>query len=259
MAKTCWSPPSVADSQSERPTPGAGETLLRVSGLTTKYGAISALRDADLHVNTGEVVGLIGPNGAGKTTLLGTIAGLLAPDAGTVVFKGDDITGAPSEQLLRSGLSLVPEHRRIFVDLTVEENLKIGGFTLPKADRPALLDEMAEQFPVLREKWTTPAGYLSGGEAQQLAIGRALMSKPDLLMMDEPSLGLAPLLVDVVFDLIDSLRASGRTILVVEQNATRMLAAADRAYVLRSGEVVAEGSGDELLARSDLFDTFVGG
>ncbi len=233
--------------------------MLDVSGLTTKYGAISALRDANLHVGAGEVVGLIGPNGAGKTTLLGSIAGLLVPDAGTISFNGNNITGAAPEKLLRSGLALVPEHRRIFVDLTVEENLKIGGVTVSNADRTALLDEMAEQFPVLRDKWTTSAGFLSGGEAQQLAIARALMSKPTLLMMDEPSLGLAPVLVDVVFDLIESLRAAGRTLLVVEQNASRMLDVADRAYVLRSGEVVAEGTGTELSQREDLFDTFIGG
>lgn len=232
--------------------------MLEVSGLTTKYGAISALRNASLRVDAGEVVGLIGPNGAGKTTLLGSIAGLLAPAEGRVTLDGDDITGAAPERLLRSGLALVPEHRRIFVDLTVEENLKIGGVTVSAGERSQLLDEVAERFPVLREKWTTSAGYLSGGEAQQLAIGRALMSKPRLLMMDEPSLGLAPILVDVVFDLIDSLRDSGTTMLIVEQNATRMLATADRAYVLRSGEIVAEGTGEELAERDDLFDTFVG-
>jgi len=232
--------------------------MLEVSGLTTKYGEISALREASLHVGSGEVVGLIGPNGAGKTTLLNSIAGLLAPSGGRVTFDGEDITGMPPEKLLRSGLALVPEHRRIFVDLTVEENLRIGGVTVPSADRPALLDEMGERFPMLRDKWTTSAGYLSGGEAQQLAIARALMSRPRLLMMDEPSLGLAPLLVDVVFDLIEALRSQGRTLLVVEQNATRMLDLADRAYVLRSGEVVAEGTGAELRDNEDLFDTFVG-
>jgi len=232
--------------------------MLEVSGLTTKYGEISALREASLHVGSGEVVGLIGPNGAGKTTLLNSIAGLLAPSGGRVTFDGNDITGMPPEKLLRSGLALVPEHRRIFVDLTVEENLRIGGVTVPSADRPALLDEMGERFPMLSDKWTTSAGYLSGGEAQQLAIARALMSRPRLLMMDEPSLGLAPLLVDVVFDLIEALRSQGRTLLVVEQNATRMLDLADRAYVLRSGEVVAEGTGAELRDNEDLFDTFVG-
>lgn len=233
--------------------------MLEVSGLTTKYGAISALRDASLTVGSGEVIGLIGPNGAGKTTLLNSIAGLLTPASGTVTFNGESITGAAPEKLLRSGLALVPEHRRIFVDLTVEENLKIGGSTVPAEARVDLLDEMAQQFPVLRDKWSTSAGYLSGGEAQQLAIARALMSRPKLLMMDEPSLGLAPVLVDVVFELIASLREQGRTLLVVEQNAARMLEASDRAYVMRSGEVVAHGTGDELRARTDLFDTFIGG
>ncbi len=232
--------------------------MLAVSGLTTRYGAISALRDADLHVGSGEVVGLIGPNGAGKTTLLNTIAGLLSPSGGSVTFDGADVTGRSPEKLLRAGLALVPEHRRIFTDLSVEENLRIGGVTVSAGDRADLLDEMAERFPVLGRKWTTPAGYLSGGEAQQLAIARALMAKPRLLMMDEPSLGLAPVLVDVVFGLIDALREQGRTLLVVEQNATRMLEVADRAYVLRSGEIVAEGSGTELRERDDLFDAFVG-
>ncbi len=233
--------------------------MLEISGLTTKYGSISALRNVSLSVGAGEVVGLIGPNGAGKTTLLNTIAGLLSPTAGSVAFDGSDVTGTSPDKLLKAGLSLVPEHRRIFVDLTVSENLRIGAITLPTSERPDLLDEMAELFPVLRLKWDTAAGYLSGGEAQQLAIARALMSKPTLLMMDEPSLGLAPTLVDMVFDLIGRLRDQGRTMLVVEQNATRMLEVSDRAYVLRSGDVVAEGTGAELLDRTDLFDTFVGG
>ncbi len=233
--------------------------MLEVTGLTTKYGAISALRDASLSVGEGEVVGLIGPNGAGKTTLLGSIAGLLPIDSGSVSFEGTDITSAAPEKIVRSGLALVPEHRRIFADMNVEENLKIGGVTVTAGERAELLTEMADLFPVLRKKWDTAAGFLSGGEAQQLAIARALMSKPKVIMMDEPSLGLAPILVDLVFDLIETLRSQGRTILVVEQNATRMLKAADRAYVLRSGEVVASGSGAELLERSDLFDTFVGG
>ena len=232
--------------------------MLEVSGLTTAYGEISALRDANLRVGSGEVVGLIGPNGAGKTTLLNTVAGLLAPRAGSVSLDGEDVTGRDPEALVRAGLALVPEHRRIFTDLTVEENLKVGGITLPAADRTALLEEMADLFPVLRAKWATAAGYLSGGEAQQLAIGRALMARPRLLMMDEPSLGLAPILVDVVFELVETLQAQGRTLLVVEQNATRMLEVADRAYVLRSGEVVAEGTGAELRADERLFDLFVG-
>jgi len=232
--------------------------VLEVSGLTTAYGEISALRDANLSVGSGEVVGLIGPNGAGKSTLLNTIAGLLVPRAGRVDFDGQDVTGRSPEELLRAGLALVPERRRIFVDLTVEENLRIGGVTIPATDRGDLLNEMAELFPVLRDKWTTSAGYLSGGEAQQLAIGRALMSRPRLLMMDEPSLGLAPILVDTVFELIEALRDQGRTLLVVEQNATRMLEVADRAYVLRSGQMVAEGTGAELRSDERLFDMFVG-
>ena len=240
--------------------PNAGAApVLDVDGLTTRYGSISALRDATLTVGSGEVVGLIGPNGAGKTTLLNTIAGLLHPAAGTIAFDGVDVTGESPERLVAAGMALVPEHRRIFVDMTVEENLRIGSITRSAAERSADLEEMAGLFPVLRDKWGTAAGYLSGGEAQQLAIARALMSRPKLLMMDEPSLGLAPVLVNVVFDLIAALRSSGRTLLVVEQNATRMLEAADRAYVLRSGAVVAEGTGAELRERDDLFATFVGG
>jgi len=232
--------------------------VLEVSGLTTAYGEISALREANLSVGSGEVVGLIGPNGAGKSTLLNTVAGLLVPRVGRVEFKGRDVTGRPPEEMLKAGLALVPERRRIFVDLSVEENLRIGGVTVPAAERGDLLDEMAELFPVLRDKWTTSAGYLSGGEAQQLAIGRALMSRPQLLMMDEPSLGLAPILVDAVFELIEALRAQGRTLLIVEQNASRMLEVADRAYVLRSGQMVAEGTGTELQSDERLFDLFVG-
>ena len=233
--------------------------MLQLDKVTTKYGAISALRDVSLTVHSGEVVGLIGPNGAGKTTLLNSVAGLLQPSGGTVTLNGDDVTGSEPENLLRQGLALVPEHRRIFIDLTVEENLKIGGATVSGHDRNRLLADMRQQFPVLQSKWTTRAGYLSGGEAQQLAIARALMAKPKLLMMDEPSLGLAPILVDMVFELIGSLKDNGVTLLVVEQNATRMLAASDRAYVMRSGQIVSEGSGEELLERTDLFESFVGG
>ena len=233
--------------------------LLEVSGLTTRYGSISTLRDVSLSVGAGEVIGLIGPNGAGKTTLLNTVAGLLLPAAGTVVFDGVDVSGAAPEQMLRSGLALVPEHRRIFVDFTVAENLRIGGVTLSAAERAEMLEEVAEVFPFLRSRWDTMAGYLSGGEAQQLAIARALMCRPRLLLMDEPSLGLAPVLVDAVFELIAELRDRGRTLLILEQNAARMLEVADRAYVLRSGSVVGHGAGTEVLFETDLFDTFVRG
>lgn len=232
--------------------------MLEIQGLVTRYGSISALRDVSLTVGAGEVVGLIGPNGAGKTTLLGSVAGLLTPAAGRVTLEGTDVTSWAPDRMLRNGLALVPEHRRLFTDLTVVENLRIGGATRSVSERSALLDEMTELFPVLKEKWNTSAGYLSGGEAQQLAIARALMSEPRLLMMDEPSLGLAPVLVDVVFALVETLRDRGRTLLIVEQNATRLLEVADRAYVLRTGEVVANGSGAELLADESLFDLFVG-
>ena len=233
--------------------------MLDVEGLSAAYGSISALREVSITVGAGEVVGLVGPNGAGKTTLLSSIAGLMRPSRGVVRLDGRDVTGATPDTLLRAGLALVPEHRRIFTDMTVVENLRIGGITVAARERSELLDEMVDLFPVLAEKWQVPAGYLSGGEAQQLAIARALMSKPRLVMMDEPSLGLAPILVDVVFDLLARLAEGGRTLLVVEQNATRMLAAADRAYVLRTGDVVASGSGPELAARTDLFETFVSG
>ncbi len=233
--------------------------MLQVEGLTVGYGSIAALRDVSLSVEAGEVVGLIGPNGAGKTTLLHAVAGLLAPTSGVVRFDGGVVTGVSPEKIVRSGLALVPEHRRVFGDMTVGENLRVGGVTAGSAERARLVDEMCELFPVLGERFDTAAGFLSGGEAQQLAIARALMSKPKLVMMDEPSLGLAPLLVDLVFDLIEHLRSEGRTVFVVEQNATRMLGVADRAYVLRSGVVAASGTGAELLDRSDLFDTFVGG
>jgi branched-chain amino acid transport system ATP-binding protein len=232
--------------------------MLDIDGLTTRYGAIAALRDATLSVGTNEIVGLIGPNGAGKTTLLGSIAGLLRPVGGRVRFEGRDVTGAAPDAMLRAGIALVPEHRRLFANLTVADNLRVGGVTLSGTDRNEVMDEMVALFPVLGDKFTTSAGYLSGGEAQQLAIARALMSRPRVVLMDEPSLGLAPTMVDLVFDLVARLRTEGRTLLIVEQNAKRMLSVADRAYVMRSGEIVLSGSAEELRDRDDLFDAFVG-
>ncbi len=232
--------------------------MLEVDQITTRYGAITALHAVSLEVHTGELVALVGPNGAGKTTLLNTVAGLLRPATGSVRLDGNDITGSEPASLVRAGLALVPEHRRIFKDLTVEENLRLGGSTATKHDRHARLDEAAELFPVLRAKWTTSAGFLSGGEAQQLAVARALMSNPRLLLLDEPTLGLAPTMVDVVFDLLRRLREQGRTLLVVEQNATRVLQLADRAYLLRTGNVVATGTGAELASNASLFDSFIG-
>jgi len=232
--------------------------LLAVDGLTVRYGSIAAVRDVSLRVDEGEVVGLIGPNGAGKTSTLAAIAGLVPTASGTVELDGRTVTGSSPDRMLRAGLALVPEHRRLFRDLTVAENLRVGGVTAGRGDRERRLDETAELFPVLRRKWDTPAGYLSGGEAQQLAIARALMSAPRILLMDEPSLGLAPTLVDVIFGLIETWRGEGRTLLIVEQNATRLLDVADRAYVMRSGELAAEGPAADLRDRTDLFDTYVG-
>ena len=232
--------------------------MLEVEDLTTRYGAIAALRGVCLSVAAGEVVGVIGPNGAGKTTLLSTVAGLLTPSAGTIRFKGRQATGLAPDAMLRAGLALVPEHRRLFADLTVAENLRIGGITVAAEQRERLAEQAVELFAVLGDKWSTRAGYLSGGEAQQLAIARALMSDPSMVLMDEPSLGLAPALVDLVFGLLARLAEEGRTLLVVEQNAARMLEAADRAYVMRSGEIVASGVAADLADSEDLFETFVG-
>lgn len=233
--------------------------MLEVDGITTRYGAITALHGASLEVRAGELVALVGPNGAGKTTLLNSVAGLLRPATGSIRFEGQEITGMEPAALVRKGLALVPEHRRIFKDLTVEENLRLGGTTASAADRKRRLEEAADLFPVLRTKWSTSAGYLSGGEAQQLAVARALMSDPRLLLLDEPTMGLAPTLVDVVFDLLQRLREQGRTMLVVEQNATRILQLADRGYLLRTGTMVASGTGAELAADTSLFDSFIGG
>ena len=232
--------------------------MLEVESLTTRYGSISALRDVGLSVGSGEVVCLIGPNGAGKTTLLSTISGLLNPVSGSVKFENEEITSWAPDRILRSGLALVPEHRRIFGDLTVDENLLVGGVTISSGRRLEPKEEIITLFPVLGEKLSTEAGYLSGGEAQQLAIGRALMSEPKILLMDEPALGLAPVLAEVVFELINQLRQNGQTLLVVEQNARRILEVADRGYVMRSGSIVISGDSNELISRDDLFETYIG-
>ena len=232
--------------------------MLEVESLTTRYGSISALRDVGLSVGAGEVVCLIGPNGAGKTTLLSTISGLLNPVEGSVKFEKKEITSWSPDRILRSGLALVPEHRRIFGDLTVDENLLVGGVTVSSGRRFELKEEIISLFPVLGEKLSTEAGYLSGGEAQQLAIGRALMSEPKILLMDEPALGLAPVLAEVVFELISQLRQNGQTLLVVEQNARRILEVADRGYVMRSGRIVISGDSNELISRDDLFEAYIG-
>jgi len=232
--------------------------VLTVEGLTSRYGSITAIRDVSMHVAPGEIVGLIGPNGAGKSTFLNTVVGLLRPSGGRISFDAKDVTGASPDRMLRLGVALVPERRRLFADLTVVENLQVAGITVSGAERRRRLEEVVELFPVLDGRRTVPAGYLSGGEAQQLAIARALMSGPRLLLMDEPTLGLAPAVVGLVFELIARLRTQGHTLLVVEQNARVLLEVSDRAYLMRTGRIVAEGTGRDLLARHDLFEVFLG-
>lgn len=230
-----------------------------MEGLTARYGAITALRDVTLHVDEGEVICLIGPNGADKTTLMSAVTGLLAPADGRVTYRGEDITGASPDRLLRMGLALVPERRRIFADLTVEENLVVAGITVGASARRQKIDEMMDLFPILAEKRALLAGYLSGGQAQQLAVARALMAEPQLILMDEPSLGLAPGLVNAIFDLIRQLHAGGTTLLIVEQNARKALTVADRAYMMRTGRIVDEGSGADLDRWTDLFESYMEG
>ena len=238
--------------------------MLEVSGLSARYGPVHALRDVSLDVRAGELVALIGANGAGKSTLLRTIAGLLAPTAGRVAVDGRDVTGRAPEALLRAGVALVPERRRIFGDLTVLDNLELGGYALPRgrdfASRLAAGVEAAyDRFPVLRQRSRQLAGTLSGGEQQMLAIGRALMTGPRLLLCDEPSLGLAPLVVQEIMRLLAALRAAGTTILLVEQNARLALRFADRAYVLEVGRVALSGASADLLADDQLKAAYLGG
>jgi branched-chain amino acid transport system ATP-binding protein len=232
--------------------------MLAVDNLTVRYGAVRALHGVSLRVDDGELVAVVGPNGAGKSTLLNTIAGLLRPAEGRITLGDTDVTGSEPATLVRAGLALVPERRRIFRDLSVGENLQLAGVTVRPAERRRRLEDVRGRFTVLDARWSTAAGYLSGGEAQQLAIARALISDPDHVLLDEPTLGLAPAMVDAIFDLIIDLHQRGRTVLVVEQNALRALEIADRGYVLRTGTVAAEGSGAELAAHEDLFGTYVG-
>ena len=238
--------------------------MLEVTGLSARYGAVAALRDVSLDVRAGELVALIGANGAGKSTLLRTIAGLMTPTAGRVALEGRDVTGQPPEAILRAGIALVPERRRVFADLTVLDNLELGGYALPRGRDfrrrlDAGVDDAYRLFPVLHRRREQLAGTLSGGEQQMLAIGRALMSRPRLLLCDEPSLGLAPLIVQEIMRLLAALREAGTTILLVEQNARMALRAADRAYVLETGSVVLVGSGAELLDNDELKAAYLGG
>ncbi len=234
--------------------------MLVLEDIHVRYGAIAALRGISINVEQGEMVALIGVNGAGKSTTLMTIAGVLKPTQGTITFAGQSIVGRSPEDIIRKGLALVPEGRRIFPGLTVEENLRLGAAI--RSDRAAIqrdIDEMCTRFPILGERLNQAAGTLSGGEQQQLAIARGLMSRPSLLMLDEPSLGLAPMLVAEIFELVAQLRETGVTILLVEQNVERTLEIVDRAYLLNTGQVEFEGPAEELRKRVDVVSAYLGG
>ena len=233
--------------------------MLEFKNVSTYYGKIQALHDVSLHINEGEIVTLIGANGAGKTTLLMTLCGDPKPQSGQVLFEGQDITQWHTAKIMRGDIAIVPEGRRIFSRLTVEENLSMGAFFVDKAEQAELLSEVYELFPRLKERLTQRAGTMSGGEQQMLAIGRALMSKPRLLLLDEPSLGLAPIIIQQIFEIIERLRERGMTIFLVEQNANQALKLADRGYVLETGRVVLEGSGQQLLADPAVRQAYLGG
>ena len=234
--------------------------LLEVKDLVVFYGVIQAIKGISFEVNKGEIVTLIGANGAGKTTTMQSIMGLIHPKAGTVTYNGQVINGIPSHKIVKMGMTQVPEGRRIFSELTVYENLLMGAYTEKDKDRIKMdLDYIYELFPRLSERKNQIAGTLSGGEQQMLAMGRAIMSHPDLLMLDEPSMGLSPLLVDQVFDIIKHFHENGTTILLVEQNANKSLAISDRAYVLENGKIVLSGTGAELLASEEIKKAYLGG
>jgi branched-chain amino acid transport system ATP-binding protein len=233
--------------------------VLEVTGLGVHYGRICAVEDLSLEVKQGEIVGLIGPNGAGKSSALGAIVGTVRASTGTVEFEGSSLLGEAPERTVRRGLSLVPEGRDIFASMTVAENLKLGTTVL--ADRDSAeraIERELERFPMLRRYYDRTAGHLSGGEQQQLAIARGLLSNPRLLILDEPTLGLAPVIVDLVFEVLAKLREDGVTVLLVEQNATRTIALADRCYVLRAGRVTLSGRREELPDADSIAHIYLG-
>jgi len=232
--------------------------MLEVGGLRAGYGAIEILRGVDLTVAAGEIVALLGSNGAGKSTLNNNVCGLYRPFGGRVTFEGRDITGAAAKRIVEAGLIQVPEGRRVFPNLSVRENLELGSYRRGRAARQRNLDRVVGIFPRLRERWTQHAGTLSGGEQQMLAIGRGLMGEPKLLILDEPSLGLSPLLVEEMFALIGRLNAEGLAILLVEQNVVQSLAIAHRAYVLEGGTVALSGKASELAEHPDLRKSYLG-
>ncbi|MBQ9844075.1 MAG: ABC transporter ATP-binding protein [Oscillospiraceae bacterium] len=232
--------------------------MLKVDNIHVYYGAIHAVKGVSLEVNDGEIVALIGANGAGKSTVLKTISGLMHPRSGSIQFDGQDISHTDAYKLVRHGLAHVPEGRRIFLQMTVQENLEMGAFTQKEVSKEDL-ERMFTLFPRLKERRKQIAGTLSGGEQQMLAMSRALMSHPKLLMLDEPSMGLAPILVDQIFDIIKELHAAGTTILLVEQNATKALQIADRAYVLETGNITLSGTGAELANSDEVRKAYLGG
>ena len=234
-------------------------TMLKVDNINVYYGAIHAVKDVSFHVNEGEIVTLIGANGAGKTTTLQTVSGLLHARTGSITFRDENLGGIPAHKLVSKGLAQVPEGRRVFLQMSVKENLEMGAFTRPGSEVEASIAEVYERFPRLKERMNQVAGTLSGGEQQMLAMGRALMSKPKLLMLDEPSMGLAPILVEQIFDIIKELHKAGTTILLVEQNAEMALKVADRAYVMESGKIVLSGTGAELAAADAIKKAYLGG
>jgi branched-chain amino acid transport system ATP-binding protein len=221
--------------------------LLEVTDLEVRYGAITAIKGISFTVGRGEVIALLGANGAGKTTTQKTISGMLRPAGGSITFDGQRIDGIPAHRLIELGICHVPEGRHVFPRMTVAENLEMGAFRFRRPDE-AVLEQVLELFPILRERIRQQAGTLSGGEQQMLAIGRALMGKPRLLLLDEPSMGLAPLIVRQIFDIMKEINGTGVTLLLVEQNAAQALSLADRGYVLETGEIVLQGTGRELLA-----------
>ena len=234
-------------------------SLLKVEDVHVYYGAIHAIKGISFEVNQGEIVTLIGANGAGKSTTLNTVVGLLRPRSGHIEFDGKSIVGFPASKMVSLGMALCPEGRRIFQQMSVRENLEMGGYSRPAAEIQESMDDVFNRFPRLKEREKQVAGTLSGGEQQMLAMGRALMSKPKLLMLDEPSMGLAPILVEQIFDIIKELHAAGTTILLVEQNAQMALSIADRAYVLGTGRITMSGPAADVLADDRVRVTYLGG
>ena len=234
--------------------------LLEVKDINVYYGAIHAIKGVSFCVDEGEIVTLIGANGAGKTTTLQTISGLLRSRTGSIVYNGENVSKVPAHKLVYKGLAQVPEGRRVFLQMSVQENLEMGAYVRKRGeDIGPDLEEVFEYFPRLKERRKQIAGTLSGGEQQMLAMGRALMSKPKLLMLDEPSMGLAPILVEEIFTIISRLHESGSTILLVEQNAQAALSIADRAYVMETGKIILSGTGDELIHSDEVRKAYLGG